>query len=152
MRAATGKCDSSRSSVLLDVEMHIGGVERVGARTQHSRKPTASGRPHGAKIGRFVRARLPLDQDPPLVRQCNRNEVHRQPLGVGADLGAGDAVLGPALITGTGFDCGDLRVQHRLPKRHDDEADIVGERGGEFAVEKRAVGQAHDIASHGRDR
>jgi hypothetical protein len=33
-----------------------------------------------------------------------------------ADLGADDAVLRPALLTGAGFDRNDLGVQHRLPE------------------------------------
>ena len=90
--------------MLFDVEVHIVGVERVGARTQDGREPAASGRPYGADKGRFVRACLPLDQDPTLVRERDRNEIDRQPMAMGADLGAGDAVLGPAGIAGSGFD------------------------------------------------
>jgi hypothetical protein len=63
-----------------------------------------------------------------------------------------DAVLGPALIAGAGFDRRQLGAQRRLPERRDDEADIVGEHGGEFAGEKRPVGQVHDIAACDRDR
>jgi hypothetical protein len=32
--------------MLFDVEVHVGGVERVGARTQDGREPAASHRPH----------------------------------------------------------------------------------------------------------
>ena len=133
--------------MLFDVEMHVVGVERVCARTQNRREPAASRRPYRAEVGRFVRAGLPLDEDTPLVRERDRHEVDRQSLGVGADLGPGDAVLRPAIIAGAGFDRRDLGVQHRLPERRDDEADVVGEHGGEFAGERRAVGQAHGVAS-----
>ena len=120
---------------------------RSAARTQDGREPPASGRPHSSEVGRFIRARLPLDQNPPLVREGDRNEIHRQPLGVGADLCARDPVLGPALIAGPGFDLGDLGVQRRVAKRRDDEADIIGKHGRERAGDERAVGQAHDVAA-----
>ena len=75
-------------------------------------------------------------------------------MAVGADLGcAGDVILRPARVAGTGFlDLRDLGVQHRLAERRDDEADVVGEHGSEFASDKRPVGQAHNIARQSRDR
>ena len=136
----------------LDIEVHVAGVEGVGAGPENRREPAASRRPHGAKIRGFVRARLPLDEEAPLIREGDRHEVHRQPMAMGADLGACDAVLGPAIVARAGFDRGDFRVQHRLAERRNDEADIVGEHGGEFAIDKRAVGQADDIAARDRDR
>jgi 4-oxalocrotonate tautomerase len=139
-------------AVRFDIEMHVVGVERVSAGTQNSREPAASGRPHGAKVRGFVCARLPLDEEAPFVREGDRHEVHRQPMAMGADLGASDPVLGPAIVARAGFDCGDFRVQHRLAERRNDEADIVGEHGGEFAIDKRAVGQADYIAACDRDR
>jgi hypothetical protein len=138
--------------VPLDIEVHVAGVERVGAWPENGGEPAASRRPHGAKVRGFVRARLPLDEEAPFIREGDRHEVHGQPVAMGADLGACDPVLGPAIVARAGFDCGDFRVQHRLAERRNDEADVVCEHGGEFAIDKRAVGQADYIAAHDRDR
>ena len=132
--------------MLLDIEMHVVGVEGVGAGTQNGREPAAGGCPYSAEVGRFVRAGLPLDEDAPLVGERDGNEIDRQPFGVSADLGAGDAVLGPACLAGTGFDRGDLGVQRRLAKRRDDETHVVGKHRGEFAGDQRPVRQAHGAA------
>jgi hypothetical protein len=134
-------------AMLSDVEVQVVGVKRVGARTQDGREPAASRRPHGAEIGGFVRAGLPLDQDPTVVRERDRNEIDRQPTAMGANLRAGDAVLRPAGVAGSGFYSRDLGVEHRLAKRRDNQADIVGEREREFAGEKRAVRQTHNVAA-----
>ena len=131
--------------MLFNVEVHVVGVERVGAWTQNRREPAAGRRPYRAEVGRFVRARLPLDEDSPLVRERDRDEIDRQSFGVSADPCARDAVLSAAIIAGTGLDRRDLGVQRRLAKRRDDEADIVGEHSGEFAGDKRAVWQAHGV-------
>ena len=139
-------------AVAFDVEMHVVGVEGVGARPENGGEPAASRGAYRPEIGGFVGARRLLDEEAPLVRERNRSEVHRQSFGVGADPGARDSVLGPAIIAGAGFDCGDLGAQHRLPERRDNEADVVGEHEREFAVEQRTVGQAHDVAVRQRDR
>jgi hypothetical protein len=135
----------------LDVQVYVVGVEGVRAWPQNRREPAAGRGPYRAEVGSFLRARLPLDEDPALVRERDRREIDRQPLGVSADLGPGDAVLGAAVIAGTGVDRRNLGAQRRLAQRRDNEADIVGEDGGEFASDKRAVGQAHRFAFR-RDR
>ena len=72
-------------------------------------------------------------------------------MAMSADLGSSDAILGPALVAGPGFDRRDLGVQRRLPQRRDDEANVVGEHCGERAGDKRMVGQVHDITPRPRD-
>ena len=129
-----------------DIEMHVGGVEGVRARTQNRREPAAGRRPYRAEVGRFVRARPPLDRNAPLVRERDRNEIDRQSLRVSADLAPSHAILGPASIARTGLDRRDLGVQRSLPKRRDDKTHIVGEHRGEFASDQRAVRQAHRAA------
>ena len=57
-------------AVAFDVEMHVVGVERVGARPENSGEPAASRGAYRAKIRGFVRARLPLDEEAPLVSEC----------------------------------------------------------------------------------
>ena len=66
--------------MLLDVEVHVVGVKRVRAGTEDGGEPPASRRPYRAKVGRFVRASLPLNEDTPFVGERDRHEVDRQSL------------------------------------------------------------------------
>jgi hypothetical protein len=134
---------ASAGAVRLDVHVHVVGVIGVRARTQNRREPAASGRSYGPEVRRFVCASLPFNEDPPLVGERDRHEVDRQSFGVRADPGPGDAVLGAAIITGTGFDRRDPGVQRRLAERRDNQTHIISEYRGKFAGDEWMVGQAH---------
>ena len=85
----------------LDVEVYVVGVEGVRAWPQNRREPATGRRSYRVEVGRFLRARLPLDENPPLVRERDRHEIHRQSMAMSADLGPGHAVLSAAIIART---------------------------------------------------
>jgi hypothetical protein len=61
----------------LNVQMHIIGMEGVGARAEHGFEPAARRHVNRPEIERFVGARLMCDQNAPLVVKFDRDEVRR---------------------------------------------------------------------------
>ena len=124
----------------LGVDVHMVDVKRIGARSEHRRKPTASRRPRRPDIRRFSRAVLMFPRGAPLVRKPHRQEIYRDPFGVGADLAARKVIPITTLIAGTGLDRVDFRSERSRAERRNDHSDIVGEDEREFATEDRPAG------------
>ncbi len=139
-------------TMVLGIEVHMVGVKRIGARPEHSRKPTASRCPRRPDIRRFIRAILMHQRDAPLVRKPYRDNIYRDPFGVGADLTVRKVIPIATLIAGAGLDRLDLRSERSRAEWRHDHSDIVGKDEREFALEDRSIGQTDDIAVRQRDR
>src|SRR6202011_5944419 len=108
--------------------------------------------PGRADIGRFVRAILMHQRDAALVRKSYRDNIYRDPFGVGTDLAVRKVIPIATLIAGAGLDRLDLCSERSRAEWRHDHSDIIGEDKRKIALEDWSIGQTDDIAVRKRDR